>query len=325
MKKLFIIFISTVLLLLTLLACNKKSENVIRVNEVTDSFFYAPFYVAIEKGFFEEEGLKIELTNGGGSEVSMTALLSGGADIILAGPETVVYIANQQKKDSPKVFAQLTKRDGCFLIGRTPEENFSWENLKGKTVITGRKGGLPAMTFDYIVKQKGFTSEDITLRTDVQFPAMASTFDSGVGDYVTLFEPTATEFCDAKKGYIVASVGVESGEVPYTSFIALSSYMEKNSDKIEKFTKALKKAVDFVMNESDLEVSKYLIKHFTGSNLESTAKSLKNYKDVDTWSSDLILTEDMFSTLLKIIKNSGEETGTVSYNIVVETKFAKKL
>ena len=328
MKKFILFILSISLFLLPLTGCGNESDDltIVKVNEVTDSFFYAPFYLAIEKGFFEEQGLKIELTNGGGSDVSMTALLSKGADVILAGPETAVYVARQQKQDAPKIFAQLTKRDGCFLIGRNQEPDFKWENLKGKEIIIGRKGGLPAMTFEYIVKNLGFnTISDLTLRTDIQFPLMAPTFDNGTGDYVTLFEPTATEFVSSGKGYIVASVGKQSGEIPYTSFIALSSFLKNKPDVVEKFVTALFNAIKFIETESSLEVSKYLVKHFTGSQVEATAKSLDNYKSVDTWASDLVITESMFNTLLNVITNAGEDVEGITYNKVVDNTIVKKV
>ena len=324
MKKIILFILTLSVFLLPLSACKKTESNVIRVNEVTDSFFYAPFYVAIEKGFFEDEGLTIELTNGGGSDVSMTALLSKNADIILAGPETAVYIARQKKADAPKIFAQLTKRDGCFLIGRNPEPDFKWENLSGKEVIIGRKGGLPAMTFEYTVKNLGLSGL-INLRTDIQFNLMGPTFDGGTGDYVTLFEPTATEFVSQGKGYIVASVGEKSGEIPYTSFIALQSFLDDNPEKVEKFVRALYKALDYVKNESSTEVAKYLIKHFKGSELEATAKSLDNYKKVDTWMTNMSLPEEMFNKLLSVIENAGEDVDGVKYTDVVENKFASKI
>ena len=326
MKKILLFFITFTLFLFPLSGCKKGDNGVLRVNEVTDSFFYAPFYVAIEKGFFEEEGLTIELTNGGGSDVSMTALLSGGADVILAGPETAVYVSRQNKKDAPKVFSQLTKRDGCFLISRKAEPNFKWEDLKGKEVIIGRQGGLPAMTFQYIVKNLGLVDGvDLTLRTDIQFPLMAPTFDNGTGDYVTLFEPTATEFVNAGKGHIVASVGAQSGEVPYTSFIALSSYLNKNEAKIKKFLRAMYKAINYTQTANSLEVASYLVKHFTGSETTAVAKSLDNYKSVDTWMSNMCLNETMFNTLLDVIKNAGENVDGIKFSDVVDNTLADKV
>lgn len=326
MKKIITFMLSLCFFILPLTACNNKGDDgVLRINEVTDSFFYAPFYVAIEKGFFKEEGLTVELTNGGGSDVSMTALLSKNADIILAGPETAVYVNRQNRSDAPKVFAQLTKRDGCFLISKNPEPDFSWQNLKNKEIIIGRKGGLPAMTFQYLVKRLGYTEGvDITLRTDIQFNLMAPTFESSSSDYVTLFEPVATEFVNQGKGYIVASVGKESGEIPYTSFIALDSFLKENKDKVEKFVRAMYKALDYVKTAPAIEVAGELVKHFKGSELTSTAKSLENYLSVDTWMSDMSLPENMFNTLISVINNAGESTEGVTYSQVVDNSYASK-
>lgn len=327
MKKI-IAFISTLILLtFPLVGCkNQRDDNVIRVNEVTDSFFYAPFYVAIEKGFFKEEGLEIELTNGGGSDVSMTALLSKNADIILAGPETAVYVNRQKREDAPVVFAQLTKRDGCFLISKNPEPNFTWQDIKNKEIIIGRKGGLPAMTFQYIVKNLGFVDGvDVNLRTDIQFNLMAPTFESSSADYVTLFEPVATEFVSSGKGHIVASVGEYSGEIPYTSFIALESFLNKQPEKAKKFVKALYKAIKYVETTPSIEVAKELVKHFKGADIEATASSLDNYKSVDTWMSHLALTEPMFNTLLSVISNAGESVEGVKYSDIAYNKIANEV
>ena len=326
MKKLITIVLSFLILLFPLSACDEeKTNNVLRINEVTDSFFYAPFYVAIEKGFFKEEGLEIELTNGGGSDVSMTALLSKNADIILAGPETAVYINRANRQDAPKVFAQLTKRDGCFLVSKNPEPNFDWNNLHGKEIIIGRKGGLPAMTFQYLMKNLGYVEgENITLRTDIQFNLMAPTYESGVGDYVTLFEPVATEFVNQGKGHIVASVGEKSGEIPYTSFIALESFMKDNPEKIEKFVNAMYKALHYVRSTPASEVAKELVKHFKGSSVEQTAKSLENYLKVDTWMTDMSLSETMFNKLLDVISSAGEDVAGVTHQKVVDNSFASK-
>ena len=327
MKKFLICCFTIIFSLFCLVSCkNDSSVTTIKVNEVTDSIFYAPFYVAIEKGFFEEENIKIELTNGAGSDVSMTALISGGADVALLGPETTVYIARQNKSDKPKIFAQLTKRDGCFLISRNPEPNFSWENLRGKEIIIGRQGGLPAMTFEYVVNGMGMANGvDLTLRKDIQFALMAPTFDNGVGDYVTLFEPTASEFVKAGKGHIVASVGEKSGEIPYTGFACLSSFMEKNPDTIKRFLRAMYKALDYVKTASSDEVAEVLIKHFTTTSKESAKDALENYLASDTWVSNMAMTTSSFNRLIEVIENAGENVDGVTFNDVVNVDFANEI
>ncbi len=327
MKKFLICCFTVIFSLFCLVSCKDESNvTTIKVNEVTDSIFYAPFYVAIEKGFFEEENIKIELTNGAGSDVSMTALISGGADVALLGPETTVYIARQNKSDKPKIFAQLTKRDGCFLISRNPEPNFSWENLRGKEIIIGRQGGLPAMTFEYVVNGMGMANGvDLTLRKDIQFALMAPTFDNGVGDYVTLFEPTASEFVKAGKGHIVASVGEKSGEIPYTGFACLSSFMEKNPDTIKRFLRAMYKALDYVKTASADEVAEVLIKHFTTTSKESAKDALENYLASDTWVSNMAMTTSSFNRLIEVIENAGENVDGVTFNDVVNVDFANEI
>lgn len=329
MKRFFCLLLSLTAALLVTSGCTNKEDGktvTLRVNEVTDSIFYAPFYVAIEKDFYKNEGLEIELVNGGGSDVSMTALLSKNADIALLGPETTVYVARQKKADQPKLFAQLTKRDGCFLISRNKEPNFKWENLSGKEVIIGRQGGLPAMTFEYTVNNLGLKDgENVTLRKDIQFPLMGPTFDSGTGDYVTLFEPTASEFVKAGKGHIVASVGSFSGEVPYTGFAALSSYIDKNAEIIDKFLRATYKAIKYVKTADVNEVSAALHKHFSTTDLASVKAALENYIANDTWVDNMAMTKDSFDRLIKIIKNAGEDVDGITYNDVIRTDHAEKI
>ena len=326
MKKLLLFILTFTFTLCTFVGCKKQSDTVIKVNEVTDSIFYAPFYVAIEKGFYKDEGITIELTNGAGSDVSMTALLSGGADIALLGPETTVYVARQNKKDAPKLFAQLTKRDGCFLISRTNEENFKWENLRGKEVIIGRQGGLPAMTFEHVVnKMNMYDGIDLTLRKDIQFALMAPTFDNGTGDYVTLFEPTASEFVKAGKGYIVASVGEKSGEIPYTGFACLQSFLDEKPEIVKKFLRATYKAIKYVKTADSNEVAEFLIKHFKTTSKESAKASLENYLRNDTWVDNMAMTESAFQNLLNVISNAGESVDGITFNKVVNTAFASEV
>ena len=326
MKKLLAILLSCVLLLIPFSGCKESKLKSINLNEVTHSVFYAPLYVAIEKGYFEEEGIKINLTNGGGANNSMTAVLSGDADIGLMGPETVIYIANQDKKDSPKVFGQLTKKDGSFLVSRVAEPDFSWENLKGKEILAGRKGGVPAMTFEYILNQKNmFNKTDVSLNFDVQFNLMTSAFLSGTADYCTVFEPTASEYEKEGKWHVVASVGEAGGDIPYTSFIALESFLNENKDLVKSFLKAIKKAFDFMNTNSDYEVAESIVKQFPSTTITSIETSLKNYKKIDAWSTNLQATEESFTRLQDIMENAGELTERIEFNRLVENKYAKEI
>ena len=223
------------------IACTPKTElRQVRLNEVTRSVFYAPLYVAVSRGFFEDEGMDVTIETGGGSDKSMTALLAGEADVALMGPETIVYVANEGKEDHPMIIGQLTKRDGSFLVSRENEKEFNWENLRGKTVIGGRRGGMPLMTLEYVMKQHGLTpGEDVTVIDNIQFNLMGGAFEGGTGDYVTLFEPTATTFEQAGKGYVVANVGLESGEVPYTTFMVSQSTIKDDAKFVKSFVKAI--------------------------------------------------------------------------------------
>lgn len=298
----------------------KKNKTLVRVNEVTHSIFYAPMYAAIEKGFFADEGLEIELTNGGGADKSMTAVLSGSADIGLMGPEAALYVIEGGKQNYPQVFAQLTKRDGSFLISRTKEPDFDWTGLDGKEFIAGRKGGVPAMTLEYLLKQKGYeNNKNIKLNFDIQFNLTAAAFEGGTGDYCTLFEPTASEFEKAGKGYIVASVGKDSGEVPYTCFMALKTYIDNNKETVTKFTKAIYRAIEFLRTASQTECVEALKKQFPGIEDESIAQSIKSYVEIDAWVQHLTMKKSALDNLCAIMKNAGELTKEVDYNKLVRT------
>ena len=307
MKKLSIILAVLVITFVSLMGCScQKDDNIIRVNEVTHSIFYAPFYVAMNKGYFEEEGYTIELTNGGGSDKSMTAVLSNSADIALLGPETSVYVASQDKKDLPIIFGQLTKRDGSFLFGRTQETNFDWTNLENTEIIAGRKGGLPAMTLEYVLNQKGYyDGQNITLNYDISFNNMGPAFVAGTGDYTTLFEPTATELKNAGKGYIVTSIGQDSGEVPYTCFMANRSYLDKNEDQIKKFLRAVVKGYQFLTTGNLDEVAQSLLPSFPGTDIQSIKYAIESYKQIDAWNDTPVMTEDSYQRLLAIMENAG--------------------
>ena len=327
MKKILSILLSCLLIIIPFSACGNKEENkLIRLNEVTHSVFYAPLYVAIENGYFEEEGIEIELTNGGGADASMTAVLSQTADIGLMGPETVIYVYNQGKSDYPKVFGQLTQKDGAFLVSKTEQPNFKWTDLKGSEILAGRKGGVPAMTFEYILNQLEMEDgKDVTLNFDVQFNLMTSAFLGGTGDYCTVFEPTASEYQSTGEWYIVASVGEQAGEIPYTSFIALSSYIEDNQDTLESFLVAIKKAHEFMAEHTDSEIAEAIVKQFPSTSINSIAASIKSYKSIDAWRTDLQGTEESFSRLQDIMENAGELEQRVPFDKIVDNSIATKV
>lgn len=312
---------------LTFVGCkDKTSSSTIRLNEVTHSVFYAPLYLAINLGYFEEEDIKIELTNGGGSDVSMAALLSKTADIALLGPETIVYVAAQNSSNHPMIFGQLTKRDGSFLISRTNETDFEWRNLEGKTVITGRSGGLPAMTFQYVANGLGlYDGDNITLNDNVAFNMIGPTFEGGSGDYCTLFEPTASEYQSAGKGYIVASVGAYSGEIPYTCFMAMPSYIQKHPEKITGFLRAISKAYAYLMTNTNTVVAQALKPSFDATSIASLEYAVAAYKAIDAWMATPVMTSLSFEKLLEVLQNAGEDTGDVEFDDVVDNSFALSL
>lgn len=223
MKKLAAILGAATFALLPLSACGGDNLTKLKINEVTHSVFYAPLYLADSLGYFEEEGLKIQLTNGGGADAVMASVLSGDSDIGFCGPEAAIYVAIGDTNDQPTVFAQLTKRDGSFLVSRKSEPDFEWSDLKGKEILAGRRGGVPAMTFEYVLKENGFTESDININYNVAFNMMTAAFAEGTADYCTMFEPTASEFQASGKGYIVAAVGEAGGVIPYTGFMAKRS------------------------------------------------------------------------------------------------------
>ena len=313
---------------LFLIGCDRKTElRELKLNEVTRSVFYAPLYAAVSKGFFEEEGLKISIETGGGSDKSMTALLAGEADVALMGPETVVYVATQGKEDCPVVIGQLTKRDGSFLVSREDErDSFSWENLKGKSIIGGRRGGMPLMTLEYVLKQHGLEpGKDVEVIDSIQFNLMAGAFEGGTGDYVTLFEPTATNMEKAGKGYITANIGLESGEVPYTAFMMTRKMLKNEPETAEKFLKALYKAQQWVKKASDNEIAVAIEPFFPDTDIKSLEIVAKSYRETDSWMYDPIMTEDSYERLLDIISSAGELERRPNMNEIVDNSFAEKV
>ena len=334
MKKIIIPIVCIVIIaaiVITVILVNNKPEEqaeltTIQLNEVTRSVFYAPQYVAIANGFFEEEGLEIEMTTGQGADKVMTAILAGQSDIGLCGPEASIYVYNEGREDYVEVFAQLTKRDGSFLVSKNPTDKFSWNDLKGKTVIPGRKGGVPYMTFEYVLKQNGINPEtDLVLDDSIQFDLMAGAFAGGNAEYVTLFEPTASMTEEQGKGYVVASVGEASGEVPYTAYCAKKSYIEENSDIIEGFTRAVYRGQQWVKEHSAREIAEVIQDFFPDTTVESLEQSVQSYKDIDAWNENPILKEESFDKLQLIMTEAGELEQKAPYDKIVNNSYAEKV
>ncbi len=332
MKKYLIIILIIVVIIAGITAfalLNKKTDTqdlkTIRVNEVTRSVFYAPQYVAIANGYFEEEGLEIELTTGQGADKVMTAVIAGQSDIGFAGPEAAIYIYNEGKEDYAQVFAQMTQRDGSFLVSKDPTDDFKWTDLKGKTVIPGRKGGVPYMTLEYVLKQNGIDPQkDLVLDDSISFDLMAGAFAGGDAEYVTLFEPTASATEQAGKGYIVASVGEEAGEIPYTAYFANKSYIEQNPDVIQGFTNAIYKGQQYVKEHTAEEIAELIKDFFADTDVEMLTTSVQSYMDIDAWKSDPILEEESFNLLQTVMTEAGELTKQADYDKVVNNSFAEK-
>ncbi len=304
----------------------KKEIKEIKVMEVTRSIFYAPQYVALSQGYFEEEGLKIDLTTGSGADSVMTAVLSNQVDIGFAGPEASIYVYNQGSTDYPKVFAQLTKRDGSFLVSREKNDDFKWTDVKKSVIIPGRVGGVPNMTLQYALRKNGIDIEkDVTLDTSISFDLMAGAFSAGNADYVALFEPTASATENAKAGYIVASIGAETDEVTYTTYFATSSYVDKNSDVIQSFTNAINKGLKWVQNHSAEEIAEAISEYFPDTDRDLLIKVVQNYIDIDPWNTTPVVSESGFNLLQTIMEQAGQLDKRANFSDVVDNRFAEKV
>ena len=295
-----------------------KQETVkLTLSEVTHSVFYAPQYVALEKGFFAEEDLEIELINGGGADKVMTSVLTGEAEIGFCGPEACIYVLNQGKEDPPVIFAQMTKRDGSFL-----------EQLKGKTIIGGRKGGVPEMTLEYVMRQNGvIPGEDAAVDTTVQFNMMAGAFTGGNGDYVTLFEPTATEVEANGQGFILTSIGAESGEIPYTTYFTSRSYAAANSDVIQRFTNAVAKALKWVKEHDAAETAEAIAPQFPDTSVETLTKVVERYRAIDAWNDTPVMQQEALERLETVMETAGElkHDEWVDFSKLMDNSFAEKV
>lgn len=326
MKKRVVALFIVSLMIVSLIGCKKDTKYTeVNLTEVAHSIFYAPQYVAIELGYFEEEGLKVNLTNGLGADKTMTAVLSGNADIGFMGSEASVYVYNEGEKDYVINFAQLTQRAGNFLVSRDVNETFAWENLKGKTVIGGRIGGMPEMIFEYILKKNNIDpKKDLTIIQNIDFGITAQSFQAGTGDYTIEFEPAATGLETQDAGKVVASLGVESGMVPYTAYSAKLSYIKDNPETIQKFVNALQKGMDYVNTHTAEEIAKVIKPQFKETDLDTVTKIVTRYKDQQTWKEDLVFKEESFNLLQDILASSDMLSKRVPYADLVDTTYAAK-
>lgn len=330
MKKIIIGIICTVVILaIGLILFFKKDDNneltKIKVAEVTHSMFYTPQYVAHALGYFEEEGLEVEILLVPGADKVTAAVLSGDVQIGFCGSEATIYVYNQGEKDYLITFAGLTKRDGSFLVSREKYDNFTLNDLKGKYVVGGRKGGMPEMTFEYTLKENGIDPKgDLTIDTSIAFASMAGAFIGGTGDFVTLFEPQALQIESQGLGYVVASIGELGGVVPYTAYNAKKSYIEENSEVIEGFTKAIQKGLDYVYNHSDEELANLITSYFPDTSLNDLTRIIKRYRESDSWFKTTYITEDDFNHIQEIMKSAGELDTFVPYSNLVTNKYSVK-
>ena len=305
---------------------NTSSEELqtVRLNEVVRSVFYAPMYVAISESFFEEEGLKIDLSTGQGADKTMQQLLSGNVDIGFSGPEQAVYIYNQGREDYPVVFGQLTQRDGSFLVGRQAEENFDWASLKSKEIIGGRPGGIPEMALEYVLKENGLDpATDVNMVTNVDFTATSGAFKSGTGDYVALFEPTATMLENDGGASIVASVGESAGNIAYTCFYTTKSYMDENPEILQKFTNSIYKGQQWVKEHTSEEIAQSIHQFFPDMEIEDLVTVVERYQSIDAWATDPVLKEDSLNNLMDVMELAGQLDNRAPYETIVDTSYAE--
>ena len=328
MKK-YLTLIVSILIILFFACCyfievNKKNNNELRkitVAEVTHSLFYSPFYSAIANGYFEDEGIEIDLLLTPGADSVMASVLSGDADIGLSGSEATIYIYNSGEKDYIKTFAQLTQKDGSFIVSRTNIENFTLNDLKEKYIIGGRVGGMPEMTLEYALKENGINpKKDLTIDTSISFSSMASSFIGGIGDFVALFEPQATKVVNEGYGYIVASLGGIGGIVPYTAFNAKISFIEENKDLIDGFTKAIQKGLDYVHENESNVIAENILSFFPDTSLNDLTSAIERYKQNDTWPSTTTFTKESFDHLQDIVIEAGFLEKKVDYNDLIYVK-----
>lgn len=298
----------------------------VKVSEVTHSVFYAPQYIAMQLGFFEEEGIDLELINSQGADKVMTAVLANQVDIGFAGPEAAIYVYNEGKEDYTEVFAQVTQKDGSFLVSREPIEKFDWSMLKNKHILPGRKGGVPYMTLQYVIEQNGLDIEkDLDFDSRISYDTMNSAFAGGTGDFVTIFEPTASVFEKEGKGYVVASVGEAAGEIPYTAYFAKKSFIEENPDIIQKFVNAIAKGQKWVNEHSASEIANILISSFPEVDLDILETVIQRYQEIDAWKIEPSMTKESFDKLQEVMIHAGELSEKAPFEKVVNNSFSKNI
>ena len=331
-KKLMVFLLLFAMIVCSMAGCGKRESGAtnemkpVILNEVAHSIFYAPMYVAIENGYFKDEGIELTLNTGFGADKTMTALLTGEADIGFMGPEATLYTYLGDMEDYAVNFAQLTQRAGNFVVAREDDEEFTWDKLVGKTVLGGRAGGMPEMVFEYVLKKNNIDiATDLTIDQSIDFGATAAAFSGGQGDYTIEFEPHATALESKGDGFVVASVGEDSGYVPYTAFSAKKSYIENNPEVIKAFTNALQKGMDYVQNHTPEEIAKVIQPQFEETPLETITAIVQRYYDQDTWKDNLVFEEDAFILLQDILDEAGQLEKRVAYEDLVNTTFAKKV
>ena len=337
MKSKFIKIVSIVALLgvasLSLISCSKNTVDTkkeltkVRLNEVVRSVFYAPMYVAINEGFFEEEGIEIDLSTGQGADKTMQQVLSKNADIGFCGPEQTIYINNQGREDYPVLFAQLTQTDGSFLVGREAKEDFKWTDLKGAEIIGGRPGGVPEMALEYALKLNGLDPKtDVNMVTNIDFTATSGAFKAGTGEYVALFEPTASMLEKEGSGKIVASIGKEVGDLPYTCFFATKSYMDKNPEVVQNFTNAIYKGQQWVQTHSNEEIADSIISFFPGTDKDIIVSVVKNYKEINAIATKPTIEEEDLTRLMDVIENYDSKllSDRPEFNKIVDNSYSEK-
>lgn len=325
MKKIIILICAVFTLICVALLFNKKDEEKslkkVKVAEVTHSIFYTPMYVSDALGYFEDEGLDVEIILTSGADNVAAAVLSGDVQIGFCGSEQSIYIYNEGAKDYLVNFAGLTKRDGSFLISREKEDNFDLSHLIGKDIIGGRKGGMPAMTLAYTLGEFGITDDDVNIDTSIAFASMSGAFIGGTGDYVALFEPTASQLVNQGYGYKVASIGEIGGVVPYTAFNAKKSYIEKNGDVIEGFSKAIQKGLDYTFSHTDSELAKLIGDYFPDTSYNDLVNTIKNYRNIDSWFKTTYISKEGFDHIQEIMKYNKVLDKNAPYKLLVDNTY----